>query len=196
MSVALFDPPPSYSPIGLGPYRAEDYAALPDEPRCELILGRFYSTPSPFPPHQLIASLIWKLLYAIARGTGGRAYIAPLDVMLADHSVVQPDVIYITPERKEIVGERGISGIPDLVVEVLSLGTSRRDRGEKLGLYARSGVREYWIIDPISKQVDFLVNREGAFVVLLPEGATYRSPALAGVEIDLAAFWVEVAEAL
>ncbi|HXU29074.1 MAG TPA: Uma2 family endonuclease [Thermoanaerobaculia bacterium] len=195
MSVALFDPPPSYLPIGLGPYRAEDYAALPDEPRCELILGRFYLMPSPTASHQLVVFLLGRLFYGIARATGGKAFIAPLDVTLADHSVVQPDVVYVTPENLGIVGDF-ITGSPDLLVEVLSHGTAHRDRGEKLGLYAQSGVREYWIVDRTTQQIEFLVNRDGAFVVVLPQGATYRSPALAGVEIDLAAFWAEVAEAL
>ncbi len=195
MSVALFDPPPSYLPIGLGPYRAEDYVALPNEPRCELILGRLYLMPSPTASHQMVASLLWKLLHGIARATGGKAFIAPLDVTLADHSVVQPDVVYVAPDNLGIVGDF-ITGAPDLVVEVLSLGTARRDRGEKLGLYAQSGVREYWLVDRITQQIEFLVNRDGAFVVVLPEGATYRSAGLPGVEIDLAAFWAEVAEAL
>lgn len=195
MSVALFDPPPSYLPIGLGPYRAEDYATLPDDPRCELILGRFYLMPSPTASHQMVASLLWKLLHGIARATGGKAFIAPLDVTLADHSIVQPDVVYVAPENLGIVGDF-ITGSPDLLVEVLSHGTARRDRGEKLGLYAQTGVREYWLVDPVTQQIEFLVNRDGAFVVVLPEGATYRSPALTGVEIDLAAFWAEVAEAL
>ena len=109
--------------------------------------------------------------------------------------MVQPDVVYVAPENLAIVGDF-ITGSPDLVVEVLSHGTARRDRGEKLGLYAQSGVREYWLVDPVTQQIEFLVNRDGAFVVVLPEGTTYRSPALAGVEIDLAAFWAEVAEAL
>jgi Uma2 family endonuclease len=195
MSVALFDPPPSYLPIGLGPYRAEDYAALPDEPRCELILGRFYLMPSPTATHQLVVLLLGRNFYGIARATGGKAFIAPLDVTLADHSVVQPDVVYVTPENLGIVGDF-ITGAPDLLVEVLSHGTARRDRGEKLGLYAQSGVREYWLVDPTTQQIEFLVNRDGAFVVVLPQGATYCSPGLAGVEIDLAAFWAEVAESL
>jgi Uma2 family endonuclease len=143
----------------------------------------------------MVASILCQRLYLIARRTGGRAYIAPLDVTLADHSVVQPDVVYVAPENLGIVSDF-ITGAPDLVVEVLSLGTARRDRVEKLGLYAQSGIREYWIVDPVTQQIEFLVNRDGAFVVVLPEGATYRSPALAGVEIDLAAFCVEEAETL
>jgi Uma2 family endonuclease len=85
-----------------------------------------------------------------------------------------------------------VEGAPDLVVEVLSPGTGRRDRGEKLRLYAESGVREYWLFDPALRQVDFLVNRAGRFEVALAVDGRYRSETLPGVAFDLAAFWAEV----
>lgn len=111
---------------------------------------------------------------------------------MADHSVVQRDVIYVSAERLPIVGER-IEGVPDLLVEVLSPGTARRDRGEKLKLYAESGVPEYWILDAAERQIEFLVNRNGSFVVALPVDGVYRSQALPEVLLDLADFWGEVA---
>ncbi|HVS64686.1 MAG TPA: Uma2 family endonuclease, partial [Thermoanaerobaculia bacterium] len=77
----------------------------------------------------------------------------------------------------------------DLLVEVLSTGTTRRDRGEKLRLYAESGVREYWIVDVEERQIEFLVQQEGSMVVALPVAGRYRSSALPEVEIDLEAFW-------
>ena len=70
-----------------------------------------------------------------------------MDVRLADHSVVQPDLIYVSRERSSVLHER-IRGAPDLVVEILSPSTARRDLGEKLRLYAESDIREYWIVDP------------------------------------------------
>ncbi|HVT14914.1 MAG TPA: Uma2 family endonuclease [Thermoanaerobaculia bacterium] len=127
-----------------------------------------------------------------ARRSGGFAGLAPLDVVMADHSVVQRDVIYVSAERLPIVGER-IEGVPDLLVEVLSPGTARRDRGEKLKLYAESGVPEYWILDAAERQIEFLVNRNGSFVVALPVDGVYRSQALPEVLLDLADFWGEVA---
>src|SRR5215470_10445638 len=125
----------------LGPYRKRDYLALPDQPRCELIYGRFYEMTSPKSRHQMLGGLLWKRLHEIALRSGGVAFMAPLDVTLADHSVVQPDVIYVSPARRSVLQDR-IEGAPDLLVEVLSPSTARRDHGEKLKLYAESGIRE------------------------------------------------------
>ncbi len=195
MSVALLAEPPLASPAGLGPYRLRDYAALPDAPRCELIRGRFYLSPSPSPYHQTVVALLWQHLARLARPAGARAFLAPLDVELADHTVVQPDVIYLSAARRNLVGER-IDGAPDLIVEVLSPGTARRDRGEKLSLYAQSGVREYWIVDPQERQIEFLVNEDGRFVVSVPTGDEHRSAVLPEVRLGLTEFWREVEESL
>ncbi len=145
--------------------------------------------------HQVVAFAFARHLYGIAAAVGGKVIVAPMDVTLADHSVVQPDVLYISPSRKAILKER-IEGVPDLVVEVLSPDTSRRDRGEKLALYAAMGVPEYWIADGIERQIEFLVNEGGRFVVALPEGGVYRSRALSEIHLDIAAFWKKVEEDL
>jgi Uma2 family endonuclease len=172
----------------LGPFRKRDYLKLPDEPRCELILGRLYATPSLTFLHQAVACLLVLRLHEVAGRTGGVVAIAPLDVTLADHSVVQPDAIYVSASRLGIVEDR-IEGAPDLLVEVLSPGTSRRDRNEKLKLYAESGVREYWIVDAIERQIEFLVNDSGTFHVALPVDDRYHSAELPEVELDLAELW-------
>jgi Uma2 family endonuclease len=195
MAVALLKEPPLSPPDDLGPYRREDYETLSGEPRCELIYGRFYVSPSPSVVHQVVAFAFARHLYGIASAVGGKVLAAPMDVALADHSVVQPDVLYISPSRKAILKER-IEGVPDLVVEVLSPGTSRRDRGDKLALYAAMGVPEYWIADAIERQIELLVNEGGRFVVALPEGGVYRSRALPEIHLDLAVFWKKVEEDL
>jgi len=197
MPVALLEEPPLA--LGtLGPYRAEDYANLPDSPRCELIQGNFYVPPSPAIPHQFLGFELAKGLDAPARSAGGYVFLAPLDVRLADHSIVQPDVIYVSAARRGILGDRQgrIEGAPDLLIEILSPGTARRDRVQKLDLYARFDVREYWIVDPAERQIEFLVNENGRFVVALPDGAVYRSPALPEIALDLEAFWAEAARRL
>jgi Uma2 family endonuclease len=191
MSVEILSTFPLSPSSSLGPYRRHDYDGLPDEPRCELLYGRFYVSPSPLVVHQLVVTLLGSHLNAIAKGSGGLALVAPMDVCLADHSVVQPDVLYVSRERRSIVKAR-IEGAPDLVVEVASPGTSRRDRGEKLRLYAESGVREYWLVDPLARQIDFLVARSDGYSVVLPTDDRYRSPAVAERALDLAAFWAEV----
>ena len=172
----------------LGPYREADYLALPDEPRCELLYGRLVLMTSPVVRHQEVLLRLARLLVDFADASQGRAIIAPMDVRLADHSVVQPDLIYVTLQRASVLHER-IHGAPDLLVEVLSPTTARRDLGEKLRLYAESDIREYWIVDPVGGTFEFLVNDGGAFRVRLAESEVYRSESVPGLEIDLEAFW-------
>jgi Uma2 family endonuclease len=173
---------------GLGPYRETDYLGLPDEPRCELLYGRLLVAPAPTARHQHIVLNTARILADCADRRGDRALISPIDVVLADHSVVQPDVIYVRAARCSIVRDR-VEGAPDLVVEVLSPGTARRDLGEKLRIYAEAGVAEYWIVDPTLYTFEFLVNTGDGFRVSLPEGPVYRSATIAGLELDLEAFW-------
>lgn len=191
VTLDLLTETPLAPPAGLGPYRRKDYEALPDEPRCELLFGRLYVMSGPTLQHQATLQTIWLQLKRIAQASGGRAYFAPLDVALADHSVVQPDAIYVSPERFGVLRRR-IEGAPDLLVEVLSPGTARRDRGEKLMLYAQTGIREYWILDHQVRQIEFLVNEAGRFVVALPEAGRYQSQILSEIHLDIADFWREV----
>jgi Uma2 family endonuclease len=191
MAVDMLTEAPLAPPAGLGPYRRRDYDALPDQPRCELLFGRLYLLPSPALEHQTVAVQLVVHFQQLADALGGRAYVAPLDVALADHSVVQPDVIYVSPRRLDVL-QRRIEGAPDLVIEILSPGTERRDRREKLDLYAQSGVQEYWLADWTKRHFDFLVNEGGRFTVALPVAGVYRSEKLPGVYLDLAAFWSRV----
>jgi Uma2 family endonuclease len=172
----------------LGPYREADYVELPDQPRCELLYGRLPVTPAPTVRHQFVVMAIGRFLHELAQHRDGYAVASPVDVVLAEHSIVQPDVIYVSRERAGILRDR-VEGAPDLVVEVLSPVTARRDLGEKLRLYAESGVSEYWIVDPQLETFEFLENTPAGFRVRLPEGAVYRSAATAGLELDLEAFW-------
>jgi Uma2 family endonuclease len=191
MAVALLKEPPLTPPDELGPYRRADYEALPDEPRCELIFGRFYLSPAPSIRHQIVAGVLFRTLDDLADASGGMTVQAPVDVVLADHSVVQPDVVYLSAEHRGIAAER-VEGPPDLVVEVISPGSIRRDRSEKLALYARSGIREYWLAEAAGRQIEFLVNQDGRFVVALPQGGVYRSEVLPEIQLDLAKLWRKV----
>jgi Uma2 family endonuclease len=175
----------------LGPYRHADYLTLPDELRCELIFGRVYLTPSPYVPHQFVVLLVACRLEAIARQSGGLVLCAPIDVQLAEHSTVQPDIIYLSLEHKGRA-RTTVEGPPDLIVEVISRSTARRDRGEKLRLYAEAGVHEYWIVDPAAREISFFVNRGGRFEVALALDALYRSEALPEITLDLGDLWHEL----
>jgi len=141
------------------------------------------------------------LLKAVRQG-GGRACASPIDVVLSDHTILQPDLIYVSKSRRGIVKrrvegapgivKRRVEGAPDLVIEILSESNSRRDRVDKLNLYAEHGVAEYWIVDPDERQFDFLINREGRFEIQPQRDDCYQSPLLPEVRIELADFWAEV----
>lgn len=181
----------AFSPFAsVGPYRAADYWQLPEGAPIELIKGRFVVSPSPNMLHQIIVALLLERLLMAARMTGGIAVCAPMDVILSDDTILQPDLLYVSKQRRGIVKQR-VEGPPDLVIEIIS-GTGRRDRVEKLDLYAQYGVGEYWIVDPDAQVLEFLVNEGGRFVVYSPAHDRYESPRLPDVEIQLAEFWREV----
>lgn len=181
-----------FSPISeVGPYRADDYWKLPEGEPVELIRGRLVMSPCPTPLHQIIVGLLFQVLQDAADHSSGLTILSPMDVVLSDDTILQPDLLYVAKERRNIVGSR-VEGPPDLVIEILSPGTSRRDRTEKLDLYAKYGVAEYWIVDPDAQLFEFLILDEGRYVVTQPANDRYQSPRLSEVEIDLAAFWQEI----
>jgi Uma2 family endonuclease len=182
----------AFSPMTVvGPYRAADYWKLPEGERVELIRGRLIMSPSPTPLHQIVILRLARVLERAEEIASGLMLISPMDVIFSDDTILQPDLLYISKNRRGIVGER-ITGAPDLVVEVLSRGTSRRDKTEKLDLYAKYGVPEYWMVDPASQVIEFLLLDQGRYVMTQPSDNRYQSPRLSEVEIDLAAFWAEV----
>jgi Uma2 family endonuclease len=136
-----------------------DYLRLPDDgTRCEIIEGERLMTPSPFTRHQAVSFMLERLLgdFVLPRGLGS-IYHAPCDVILADNTVVQPDILFVSKARESIIEEQGIFGPPDLVIEILSKADPRRDTVRKLAIYARHGIREYWIVDPDADRIDVFV---------------------------------------
>jgi Uma2 family endonuclease len=182
-------------PSTLGSYRAADYWKLPEGEPVELLRGRLIVSPSPDTLHQTLSIMLSTFLFNISQRTGGRALAAPTDVVLDDHTILQPDALYVRRDRKSIIRDR-VYGPPDLLIEILSPSNSRRDRVDKLNLYAEYGVTEYWIVDPIERQFDFLVNRGGKFEIQPQHDDRYSSSILAEIEIDLAAFWRSLDEQL
>ena len=196
ISAHQFDVLPGFTPVsGLGPHRASDYFGLNEGEPVELIYGRLAVSPAPDYSHQVVVALLTELLLPIARTSGGRMAPAPFDVEFADPSIVQPDLIYVTKGNRRRI-QRHLVGPPDLAIEVVSGSNARRDRVDKLALYAEFGVAEYWIVDPRERQFDFLVNRSGRFEVQPQLDDRYQSPVMPELAIDLAAFWGEVARQL
>jgi len=174
-----------------GPYRAADYWKLPEGEPVELVRGRLIMSPSPSTLHQTVIAYLIRVLQRAEDATDGFMFVSPMDVIFSDDTILQPDLLYIAKDRCGIVGER-VHGPPDLVIEILSPGTDRRDRTEKLDLYAKYGVAEYWIVDPTAQLFEFLILNQGRYTIMQPANDCYQSSHLPEVEIDLAAFWKEV----
>lgn len=137
-------------------YTYEDYQQLPEGAPYELIRGHLVMSPSPTVQHQRLVFRLGTALHAHLESgeEEGEVLLAPMDVHLSDDTVVQPDVLYVSPDRSDRVGEQEINGAPDLVMEVVSPSTSHRDVFDKKRLYEETEVREYWIADPDSKTVE------------------------------------------
>lgn len=135
----------------------QDYLHMPEDKRYELVEGEFFKVPSPNESHQGIsAELGYALQSYVKKQKAGFVYYAPFDVVFSDEDVVQPDIIYVSKERRDIITRRNIQGAPDLVVEILSPRISYRDREIKRKLYSKYGVKEYWIVDPVKQTVEVL----------------------------------------
>lgn len=174
-----------------------DFLNLPETAhRIELISGevvypfgdleRFDSPMSPAPTrdHQEVVGDVYMLLRLLKRG---RAWVAPTDVVLQENdTTVQPDVIWVADDNDQIMLDRGVRGVPDLLVEVVSPSTKRHDVVTKFQLYERVGVREYWIADPLTVSVDVWVLDDNMYRVLgtFQPGESFNSPAL-GAQIQV-----------
>ncbi|MEM7108860.1 MAG: Uma2 family endonuclease [Bacteroidota bacterium] len=157
-------------------YSYADYLTWRFQDRVELIKGKvFKMTPAPSRGHQGISIALSAIVWNHFRGNPCQVYEAPFDVRLSKNktsdknakTVVQPDLCVICdPEKTD---DRGCNGAPDLVVEILSPGNSKREMREKFEAYEESGVREYWIVNAMDKNVIiYLLNDQGIFVGLKP----------------------------
>lgn len=136
-----------------------DYMKLPDEPRVELIGGEFYLSPSPNERHQrALINLAALLLQHVKKRKLGRVYVAPFDCILSTWDVVQPDLLFMASEHLDRIRDR-VHGPPDLAVEILSPYHTERDRIVKRILYAKRGIREYWMVDPEERTVEVRILR-------------------------------------
>jgi len=143
-------------------FTVDDVRAMPDDGRrYEVIGGELFVTPAPSPRHQTVLGRMYVALFTyVERHRLGRAWVAPLDVVLGPMTLVEPDILFVGAARLSVVTERDVSGAPDLAIEVLSPTTVRTDRGRKRALYQEQGVGEYWVVDPVENVVE--IWRPGA----------------------------------
>ena len=117
-----------------------------------------------------------------------KCFTPPYDVVLDDFNVVQPDILFVSSERARIITEDNIRGAPDLIIEILSPSTARRDRTQKRDLYARREVKEYWQADTDAKSVTVLTLENGVYRIagIYTEGQTLTSPLLQSFTLNIA----------
>jgi Uma2 family endonuclease len=133
--------------------------------RYELYDGEVFVVPAPLPKHQVVQATLTEMFRAYARDHGGFAVNSPIDIVFSQYDVLQPDVIYFSPARAHLVDvNHVIQHAPDLCVEVLSPSTAATDRGKKMQMFARYGVREYWIVDPASESIEIYELESGGYV--------------------------------
>ena len=171
-------------------YTYRDYINLPESETdlYELIDGELYMVPAPTPMHQTVSGNVYSAMRDfVSRRDLGAVFYSPIDVVLSDHDVVQPDIIFISKDRLGIVTERNVRGAPDLVIEILSPSTAERDRTIKRARYLRFGVREYWLVDIQAKSIEVLKAGQDEFetVRVYTQGSVLVSPVLEGFGMEI-----------
>ena len=178
-----------------GKYTHEDYAATPEGERWELIDGVLYHmAAAPNTRHHDVSDNAGDLLKAVVQPQRlGRIYRAPFALKLSEANTVEPDLLYVSASRRQIITSRGCEGVPDLVAEILSPSNSAHDLEVKRELYARHGIPEYWILDPDRETVlaltDPVVNDgvgEYAKEALYHTGDTLITDRIPGLAIAVA----------
>ncbi len=140
----------------------DDYMLLDDNKRYEIHEGGLIVIPSPTIWHQDIIGRLFNLLWkSVQKQKSGHVVAAPLDVILSDTDIFQPDILFIKKEHYDIIKDGKIFGAPDLVIEVLSPSTADIDMHRKRMLYGKYNVPEYWIVDPEIKTVILFSNENG-----------------------------------
>ena len=168
------------------PYTAEDLAGMPDDGRrYEVIGGELIVSPSPTERHQRCSLRLTRIIdNYVEAGTWGALYIAPFDVHLGPHDIVQPDLIVVHRDHLNRIRQRGIEGAADLVVEIISPSSSGIDRVRKSATYAAFGVPEYWLVDPNTETILAQELRDGRYHPLPSDDGLVRSKVLDGLVID------------
>jgi Uma2 family endonuclease len=165
-----------------------------DGRRYELYDGEVMVVPSPIPRHQRVVANVGEILKEYERATGGLVFFAPLDIVLTEYNVVQPDLVFFRHERRHVIDMMNPTrAVPDLAVEVLSRTTEARDRGRKLRLLARFGLPEYWVVDPAANSIEIFTNVDSALVLAgsYDEDQQVSSPTLPGLIVPVGRVFVE-----
>lgn len=172
----------------------DDYLTLPDDLNIyEIIEGELFMTPAPTTKHQKVSRNLFRLLDRhLTEHPDGEAFYSPIDVVLSRHTVVQPDIIFISKDNLSIITEKNIKGTPDLVIEILSPTTGQKDRIVKMNTYAKHGIRNIWLIDPDNRTLEvFELDRKKTYRLILGLAgeAEFKPSLFPGLTIPLKEAW-------
>lgn len=168
-----------------------DYCRIPEDgKRHEILDGRHFVNPAPSPYHQFVsARLHHQLMLQVADQGRGTVLAAPIDLHLGRRNIVQPDLVVVPKRTRCLPGERKITDVPCLLVEILSPRTREHDQQRKRDCYERAGVREFWLVDPEAREVQQLVLRRGSYLPPVRATETIVMRALRGITVDLRRIW-------
>ena len=155
------------------------WESLPEGTLCQLVNNNLIISPAPVNIHQVIVGDIFIALSLFTKQQRlGEVRISPYDVHFSKRNIFQPDIIYIAHENLNKIESKGLVGVPDLVVEILSPGTAHVDIGEKRDVYEQYGVKEYFIVDPVDKKVTTLILQGREFVQMEETTGSFTSALL------------------
>ena len=166
----------------------EDYCKTPEDERYELIDGVLIMAAAPNMAHQTTQrKLGWRMASTVETEELGEVFFSPCDVVLSEHTTLQPDLIFVSNENADIITDANIQGAPDLVVEIISPSSTGRDWVTKRDLYAKHGVKEYLLIHPIDRTVWVMLLKDGylELVATLYEGDTLTFSTIEGFSVKL-----------
>ena len=178
-------------------YTYQDYAKLPEGAPYQLIQGALIREPAPGPYHQILCQRIgFELAQFVEARNLGVVLLAPIEVYFSETEVYQPDLLYISKGRLQIIGERKIEAAPDLVGEILSPTSAYYDLRHKMQVYEEFGVQEYWIVDPMDTCVEVYRNEAGEFrrICRARGQGLVHSSLLVGFEIDVEKLFRKIGE--
>jgi Uma2 family endonuclease len=167
----------------------QEYVELDDDKRYEIIEGELLMSPAPNFQHQIISRDLGTILWGYVQQKDlGEVVFAPLDVILDEENVVEPDIVFIAKENLAIVHAKGIIGSPDVLIEILSPSSLYRDKYQKKELYERFKVKEYWIVDPANSTIEVFVLQETGYTLFsfAAEKGKIQSKVIEGFEVEIA----------
>lgn len=168
----------------------DDYVTFPDQDgiRKEIIEGELFMSPAPSIKHQVILRNLLRIIdNFVLENKLGEVLFAPCDVILSNINIMQPDILFISNENREILTALNIKGAPDLIIEILSPSTIENDRIYKKLVYEKFGVKEYWIVDPEEEMIEVWSLKDDRFQLFkkIKKDQQFKSKLLGDLELNL-----------